>query len=251
MKKKILIILIVVIILAVGGFMIYNSSQDRGQDQDGRKDETGVERKFVALGSSISKANNLSARLVGDHPEYSYSTGSKINSVYLYLKSQGENLIAVNLAESGATTRDILNRQVSNALAYAPKYVTLDAGADIALAVPAAEFKQNLEEIINQLKNDDRIILIYTIPNFEKLRAEAGHASCRENKVGVNLEGLNEGRIQSFNRIIKEIAEKNGLVIVDMYNLLRPEHISEYDCLHFNISGQEKLAAEFIKELEK
>jgi lysophospholipase L1-like esterase len=211
-----------------------------------------LERKLVALGSSITKANNLSSEKVGDYEEFSFSTGIKINSVLVYLKNRGENINPVNLAESGANSNDILNTQASNVEGYSPKYITLMVGGtDILEEFSVQAFKSNLQAIINKINTtEDSIILIGTIINFPKIRT-GKFKSCKEDVLHLNIENLTEEKILEFNEAIKELAEENNLILVDLFDSLDSEHISDYDCIHPNISGQEKIAEEFIKALEK
>ncbi len=212
------------------------------------------ERNFVALGSSLSKGNNLSSDKKGDNLDYSFSAGSQLESVFVYLKSKGENLAAINLASSGATTGEILKRQVSNAVSYHPKYITLDCGADFITGVSVETFRQNLTEIIAALQKDGATILIMTYPDFTKMRA-ATYASCKETENiiggGIRLENLSSENVERYNRVIRDVAVKNNLLLVDLYKAdFGPEDVSDYDCLHFNLDGQKKVAQEFINVLK-
>ncbi len=54
-----------------------------------------------------------------------------------------------------------------------------------------------------------------------------------------------------FNQAIKEVAEGYGLILVDNFDTLGPEEVSDYDCLHPNIEGQKKLAQHWISSLSE
>lgn len=207
------------------------------------------ERKLVALGSSFTKANNLGSGKVGDSPEYSFSTGAKINSLYKYLKDKGENIIPINLASSGADTREILERQIPNAVSYHPKYITIDPGADIIIGTPVEKFEGNLSEIISQIKTDENIVAINTYPDFSKMR-DASHFACKEDKLRLGVDKLTKERVELFNGVIKKVADEYNLLVVDLYNILGPEEVSDYDCLHINVQGQEKVAAQLADVLK-
>lgn len=210
----------------------------------------GQERNFVALGSSITKANNLSSKLTGDHPEYSFATGTKINSLFSFLKGQGENLTAVNLAESGADSDDVLHKQVPNAVSYHPKYVTIDMTTDILKDVTPINLERNLTEIVKMFESDDAIILIGSYPNIPLLRS-ASYPACIEDKLRVGFDKLTSEEIRTFNQMISDFASENNLIFVDLYSVLSPSDVSDYDCVHPNIEGQEKLAEAWIEALEK
>ncbi|MDD3083497.1 MAG: GDSL-type esterase/lipase family protein [Candidatus ainarchaeum sp.] len=210
-----------------------------------------AEKKIVALGDSITKANNLSPNLVGDHEEYSFSTGNKIESLFVYLRSKGENILAFNLAESGATSENILEHQVKNVFEYNPKYITITVGGgDILENVSVQAFKSNMIGIINQIKNKENIVLIATLQNIHLMQT-ANFDSCKEDILKINIENITNEKIIEFNEAIKELAEEMDLILVDLYNVLGPEDVSDYDCLHLNINGQEKVAKEFINAINK
>lgn len=245
-----------VIILIIGGFVILSqfskqdgqkklTSSDKSQEDAGK---TPV-RKLVALGASMTKANNLSSELVGDHEEYGFVTGTKINSLSHYLKSKGENLTAVNLAESGVNSEKMLQTQLPNALTYHPKYAIIDIVADIFEETITKKFKENMTVIVKKLKENDAIILITTYPNLLRMRT-ASYPACQIDKLRIGIDEVTESRLQNFNQAIKEIAAENGLILVDFYKTLGPNEVSDYDCLHPNIAGQEKLAEKLIASLE-
>lgn len=212
---------------------------------------TQLENKLVALGSSLTRASNLSIDKQGENEDYNFSTGIKIESLYIYLKKEYNDLTAVNLASPGAEMKDILERQLPQALKENPKFISLDPGADIVSRQPSvSRFKQDLGQIIQKI-NPETTTFLFTYPNFTIMRT-ANHVSCQENKVGVNLENLSETNVQKFNQAIKEVvAEKNNVILINIYNLLGPEDISDYDCLHLNANGQKKIAQQFINFLNK
>ena len=212
-------------------------------------EQTSQERKIVALGDSITKANNVSKDMPGDNDSYSFAVGTEINSVYQYLIDSGENLTAVNLAVSGATSKDVLENQVPAVANLDPKYITLLVGAnDILQGVTLDDFKKNLSEIIIQINVNDATILVGAIPDITKMQ-QASYPACKENKLGQNLENLGQAYIQNYNSAIREIASQNNLIFVDTFDILGADDVSEVDCIHPNISGQEKLASEFVKSL--
>ena len=205
---------------------------------------------LVALGSSTTKANNLSSNLKGDNPEYSFATGTKINSLFLHLKQQRDNFIAVNLAESGATSYDVLQKQVPQAISYQPAIITIDIMADILSTATPTAFKTNLKKIVDEIKDQNTTILIASYPNFSLLRT-ALHSACQEDTLGVGVDQLSTEKIRSYNQIIQELASEQNLIFVDLYNTLSPDDVSNYDCIHPNIEGQQKLAEAWILALEK
>jgi len=244
MKKNLLLIIIGAILIA--GVIITFSQFSKGKSRANPFQE----RKFVALGASFTKANNLSSNLIGDNPEYSFATGTKINSLFLHLNTKGENLIAINLAESGANSKSVLQKQVPNAISYNPKYVVVDIMADIFEEEKPEGFRQNLIEIVKQVKNKNNTVLIGTYPNLLLMR-KAAFESCLTDKLGLEVDKITDGKLKLFNQTIEEIAKEYDLILVDNFNTLTSQEISNYDCLHPNIEGQKKLAQTWIEALEK
>ena len=210
-----------------------------------------LENKLVALGSSLTRASNVSTDKQGENNDYSFSIGTKIDSLYLYLRNQDSGLAVVNLASPGAEMRDILERQLPAALPENPKYISIDPGADVVSSNPSvSRFKKDLSEILEKI-NPATVVFLFSYPNFTKMRT-ADFLSCRENKVNVNLENLSEKNVLAFNQAMKEaVVGKSNIIFIDIYDLLGAGDISDYDCLHINISGQQKIASEFIRVLNK
>lgn len=248
MKKNgfsVVIIIILAALALVGGLVIISKTKENSKETPSSQT-----RNLVAIGASFTRANNLSSNLVGDHPDYSFATGTKIESVYLFLKSKGEDITPRNLAESGADSAKVLVQQVPNAVSFQPKYVLIDIVADLFFEETPTKFKQNLTEIVKQLKKPNTTILISTYPNLLAMR-KAGFASCSQDKVGIGVERVTEEKIKLFNQAISEVASEKGLILVDNFNTLGSSDVSDYDCLHPNIKGQEKLAKSWIEAFEK
>lgn len=240
-----ILIIILAAFLIVVGMVVFKQIPQKGPESS-----VTSEQKLVALGSSMTKANNLSSNLVGDHPEYSFATGTKVESLYLYLKKKGENISPTNLAESGANSQKVLSQQVPNALSFHPKYISIDIMADIFEEDTPIKFKQNLKEIVKQLKNQENTVLIGTYPNLVLMR-QASFPSCSQDKLGLGIAKLTQEKLKLFNAAISEVASTYGLILVDNFNSLGPGQVSDYDCLHPNIEGQNKLAKAWITALEK
>lgn len=247
----VIIILVLIIGLGIWFYFWLGSEKPVSETKESSTQTTEESGDLIALGNSITQANGLSTQMGSDNPDYSFSTGTEINSLYLYLRNQGKNLNPVNLSVSGASAQDILRDQVPQIADYNPKYITLQVGGnDMLGGFTLSEFEENLKAIISEIKDEDAKILIASIPNLIQMQT-ANYASCETNKIALNVETPAEAYIKAFNAIIRDIALDNDLIFVDIFPILGTEEVSEHDCLHPNISGQEKIAAEFIKALEK
>ncbi len=245
--------MVIVVMLAVGGVIAFNRIPKKGSDEGATYQKSAPqgepEAKLVALGSSFSRATNLSTSMQGENNDYSFSTGTKISSLYVYLKGKEKGLTATNLAHPGASMQDILERQLPEAIRLHPKYVTIDPASDLVSKNSLSEYKKNLIQIVDGF-NSQTTIMIFTYPNFLFMRS-ANYPSCQENKVGVKLENLSDENILAFNHAMKEtLNNRSNVMIIDIYDLFGPGDVSDYDCLHTNLGAQEKVAKEFIKALQ-
>ena len=141
-----------IIIIGLGIWFYFWLGSEKSDTETKEKRSTQTEKDngdLIALGDSITQANGLSTQMGSDNPDYSFSTGTEINSFYLYLRNQGKNLKTVNLSVSGATTQDALKDQVPKIADYDPKYITILLGAnDMLGGFTISEFRRNLESII-------------------------------------------------------------------------------------------------------
>ncbi len=249
MKKIVIVLAIVVVGVIVLSLFLKRPGKNNlpFQERAGQDSQT---RNLVALGSSFTKANNLSSSLKGDNPDYSFATGTKFESFYLYLKNKGENLKPINLAESGADSQKALSQQIPNALSFKPKYVTLDIMADIFEEERPNNFGQNLREIAKQLKSLGATVLVGNYPNLILMR-KAAYPACAQDKLNLGIDRVTEEKLRLFNQTIAEVASEYGFILVDNFTTLGSQDVSDYDCLHPNIGGQEKLADVWIEAFEK
>ncbi|HLD51077.1 hypothetical protein A3K34_01865 [candidate division WWE3 bacterium RIFOXYC1_FULL_40_10] len=153
--------------------------------------------KYVALGDSLSAG-------VG-------SLDTKNTFVYDYalkLSSTYQKVSVVNLGEPGATTYDLINRQLPEAILAQPDYITLLIGTnDIHCRSSAVNFERNYSQILQELlsKTNAQIIVI----NLPYLGSE---------KIAYPPYNLVlDFRTKQFNRIISSLVDSDRLKLVDLY----------------------------------
>ena len=206
---------------------------------------------LVALGDSITNANSPSSSMVGDNKSYSFSTGSNINSLYNHLINSGLSVAPYNLAVSGAKSADMLSGQVPTAVSLNPNYVTILIGGNDMLSLLSGEpvtpeqFQSNLSAAANQIKASGRRVLLGTIPNYGVMW-QAGYPACANYPYDPALVSW---AIDQYNSIISGVALSSGSTLVDLYPYLGTGDVSDYDCLHPNLTGQQKIANRFIAGL--
>lgn len=204
---------------------------------------------LVALGDSITNAMNPSFNLLGDHPEYSFSVGTQIDSVYTALRDAGENVIPIRLAVSGATSADCLSTQVPEVEQYHPKYITLLMGGnDLMRMVPQATYQANMQAIAAAIADDGCTVLMGIHPNYIQMR-EANTPACLLPPLTPEQQQFYADNLLAYNQICAQIAADNGFTAVDLYPHLNENHISTVDCIHPNLAGQTVIATHFIAAL--
>src|SRR5436305_8753080 len=114
-----------------------------------------------------------------------------------------------NLCVSGATTDDVLRRQLRPAINSHPTLVTLGIGInDIGHGLSVETFARNYAEIVKQLKEETSARLVVTnIPDISLAPV-----------VPVNARDETRRRVQLFNEKIEAIARQYGLFVVDVYS---------------------------------
>jgi acyl-CoA thioesterase I len=123
-----------------------------------------------------------------------------------------------NLCVSGATTSDVLRRQLDHALAANPNLVTLGIGInDIGRGVTLDEFGKNYEEILGKLRSKTKAAIVVTnIPDISS--APRIPPIIRDEYLRLVVE---------FNRKLEEIATRHGVTVFDVYTITHeqlPDH---------------------------
>jgi lysophospholipase L1-like esterase len=249
MKKWIIVLIIIILIIILAIFFgVYYLKNIKKETTTPSTSPTPTIQKvtIVALGDSLTQAANPSPELVGDHPEYSYSCGEKIESFAKLLEKDNNQIECFNLSVSGATSTDVIQNQIPEADKYNPYYVVMTVGGnDAAQGFSTAVFKDNVAKIIANFPQAK--ILIGNIPNLDEFRKN-NYPTCQTPLSQYReLEKLAGVYIMTYNLALKSLENEN-VKIVDLFNLLGKEDASSYDCMHFSVSGQEKTAQAFFEK---
>jgi lysophospholipase L1-like esterase len=121
----------------------------------------------------------------------------------------------VNLGVGGATSYDVLDGQLADAIARKPQLVTLSIGPnDITGKVPVEAYAQNLDEILGRLiRETEAVIVVNLLPDLAVTPRFRGHK---------NAERV--GRLSAeFNEVVARTAERHGALVVDLYGASRRE----------------------------
>ena len=140
----------------------------------------------------------------------------------------------VNLCVSGATTADVLRAQSGRVSPERPTLVTLGIGINDAQRLTPEQYARNYEEIVTRLRAEtDAEIVVTNVPDI----------SCAPIIPAPMREGARQ-LILVFNEIIRTMAERHRLLLVDVYEQSReivpahPEFFSS-DGFHPSEEGYE------------
>ena len=145
-----------------------------------------------------------------------------------------------NLCISGATTSDVVRRQLNQAVTAKPQLVTVGIGInDIGHGVSLEQFSTNYEAILSTLRHKTAAAIVVTnIPDI---------SSAPSLPPAIRTEYQNT--IVRFNQRLEEVATRNGVVIFDVYKSTQkelpshPEYFSA-DGFHPSDKGYELWANE-------
>ena len=143
----------------------------------------------------------------------------------------------VNLGISGATLRDVIERQLPVALDARPRWATLWPGInDLRGGVDEATFGRDLDLVLGELARIEGItVVVLNIPDLRLLPA-----------VGAGNAARLDATVQRRNALIADAASRHGALLVDLYAgqlelAEHPEYISA-DGFHPSSAGYARIA---------
>jgi lysophospholipase L1-like esterase len=159
---------------------------------------------YVALGDSTVEGVGAS------RPELNY-----VGRLHTRLREIYPNARMVNLGVGGATSVDVLARQLDRAVALMPDLVTMSVGPnDITERVPLADYTRNVDTILGRLVADTPAVLVVNLlPDLAVTPRFRGHEA--EARVGQ--------RSIEFNVALTRLAKRHGIHLVDLYEASRRE----------------------------
>jgi lysophospholipase L1-like esterase len=187
--------------------------------------------RYVALGDSTGVG-------IGDQTDGGYP-----ERLFRRLKSLGVHSGILNLAQSGATTRDVVQGQVQKAISMRPSLVTLGVGTnDLWRMVPVGTFEMNLKLISNALEASGAEIVVSNLVDL----SHAPLASMVETWLGVSR-SLFLRRVQELNDRLNALARRPRFTVVDTFSVSarelpsHPEYFSP-DGFHPSAKGYDRWA---------
>jgi acyl-CoA thioesterase-1 len=159
---------------------------------------------YVALGDSTVEGVGASG------PDLNY-----VRRLHARLRARYPNARVTNLGVGGATSADVMARQLDRAIRRRPDLVTLSIGPnDITRGIPVARYEQNLDVVLGRLRRETAALIVVNLlpdlavtPRF----AHGPHADV----VG--------GQTVLFNEALARKAREYGATLVDLYLPSREE----------------------------
>jgi lysophospholipase L1-like esterase len=153
--------------------------------------------------------------------------GGYVDRLFARIDQKRPGYTLVNLSAAGATTADVINKQIPRLDGTRATLVTICVGVnDLLRGREAKQFAEDYETLVAMLRQSAGSILITNLPDVASAPAIKGMAD----------ESLRL-RLGQFNKAIEDIAGRHGVPLVDLYKLngevirSRPEFFSS-DGLH-------------------
>jgi acyl-CoA thioesterase I len=159
---------------------------------------------YVALGDSTVEG------IGATRSEFNY-----VSRLYARLREVYRNARLQNLGVGGATSVDVLARQLDRTVTLAPDLVTLSVGPnDITERVPLADYSRNIDAIFGRLASQTRAVLVVNLlPDLAVTPRFRGHEA----------EAVVGRRSIEFNAALTRLAKRHGVEVVDLYAASRRE----------------------------
>jgi acyl-CoA thioesterase I len=157
--------------------------------------------RYVALGDSTGVG--IGDRMDGGYPE----------RLFQRLKTAGFHAGILNLAENGATTRDLLQGPVQRATSLRPSLVTLGVGTnDLWRMGAVGTFEMNLKLIANELERSGAEVVVSNLPDL----SQAPVAAVVETFLNIPR-SVFARRIGELNERLNALARRPRFTVVDLF----------------------------------
>jgi lysophospholipase L1-like esterase len=152
---------------------------------------------YVALGDSTGIG--LGAR----------DGGGYVDRLFVRIEQKHPGSTLINLSVAGATTTDVVDKQIPRLGNTRATLVTICIGVnDLLRDREAKQFAEDYETLVLKLRQSGRLIVIANIPDVASAPAMKGMAD-----ESFRL------RLGQFNKAIEDIAGRYGVPLVDLYKL--------------------------------
>mgnify|MGYP006283150921 CR=1 FL=1 len=215
---------------------------------------------YVALGDSITSGTNAAPGVFGN--DYSWAVGSKLERTFA--RALGNRIDKIHALAIPGATAPVLLAQSLIAEQLHPSFVTIEIGGnDFAwgLGHQVVPYVRQVVERLSAADPKPRIFLA-TIPDLEQIyQLGQGKLRCQITHWIAPL--FLKASLEKRQAISQAIRDANNEIIAlgeDFANVtivtvvgegqLTPDDVSEVDCIHPSVKGQQRIADAFIRALE-
>lgn len=157
--------------------------------------------RYVALGDSSGLGIGSDAD--GGYPE----------RLFRKLRASGVPAGILNLAESGATSADLVARQLDAGVSKRPALVTLGIGTnDVWRLVAPEQFAENVRHVCDALQRSGAHVVVCNVIDL----AHAPAAAAAESWLGLTRGAVTE-RVREFNAHLCALAKRPKFEVVDLF----------------------------------
>ena len=223
---------------------------------------------MLVLGDSISQGTDAVG--IGLFPDYNWATGTKVESHLSKLRKLGYSVDFFNASIPGAHSA-MLSTELALAPTQAPDYVLLEIGAnDLCATSPSDDTVGNVAGALRTLisANPDVKIVLVAIPRLSAVyESKKSSHYCRfvwstiplcpaflSPYLSAAQREVNQIKVNAANQGFKELSEHFGpnvhFVEEAGEETVKAEDVSNFDCFHPSVRGQQHLSdATFKPEL--
>ncbi|TCJ93630.1 SGNH/GDSL hydrolase family protein [Nocardia alba] len=189
-------------------------------------------RRFAVLGDSIAAGT-------GD-PSPGYAPTGWADRVAAHLTSVNPALAYRNTGRIGATSEQVIDRQLADILEFAPDLVHLSCGGNdlFTAGVDIDRLHENLTTILTALAATDAQLSIFTVADVWSVERMAPMRPMRPQMIALN-------------EVVRAVAAEFDAVLTEFWDhplRNRPELMSA-DLIHFTTSGHAVVASEMVTSL--
>jgi acyl-CoA thioesterase-1 len=194
--------------------------------------------RYIALGDSTGVG--VGSGHDGGYPE----------RLYQRLKKAGINAGILNLAQSGATTADVIHGPLGKTMELRPALVTLGIGTnDLWRLVPPQTFEKNLQRIADGLQQTGAHVVVSGMVAMQR-----APIASMVGQWGIPIELL-VARIRQFDSLLQALGARKNFTVVDLYSISeKAEDVSAWfsnDGFHPSPKGYDRWAEELWPHVER
>lgn len=195
--------------------------------------------------------DTLSIRYLALGDSFTIGTGNQADKAFPAVLAQrwrdaGHAVELLNPAKNGCTTDDVATVQLPHAARFAPTVVTLLIGAnDIVRGSDDSRYREQIRRIHRGLRSasvDPKAVIVLPQPEWSRSPAASPYGTPESLRT----------RIEHFNAIAADEAERAGSPFIDLYPLMHRQAAAEMlatDELHPNVEAHAEWAVALERQI--